>query len=255
MATWFQQKIKAVQESGFHSRVWKSCVFRILIFQADSPIYAPFCSILTTLSTSSPYGCITPWYFNFFFCLLIASFLFAFSVSLVSSLGASLRFQDLPFLMGRQSPCLTKPSSPFKTVETLFHPLPCFCVFPISLLFSHFNINQSCIFFLPCCWSLFLSPGTCLSVPHVILSYCFVCFSFLKVWPRLLEQAGPSTSFSRQILLTDQLILLCPSFDLHWTDFCSLQTKWRKIPLCVARVFTQFKGNENLGVFFTRFLS
>lgn len=162
MATWFQQKREA-QETGFRSRGWKSCVFRVLTFQTDSPMYVLFCSILSSSSTSSPFGFITPCsYFNLFFSSsLLHSYLLSQSV-LVPPLGASLRSQDLPFLMCRPSPCLTKPSTPFKTMEALFHPFPWSYVFPISSSFPCFNINQSCIFFLPCCWSLFLSPGTCL---------------------------------------------------------------------------------------------
>lgn len=82
MATWFQQKIEEDQESGFHFIVWKSCVFRVRTFQADSLINVPFCSVLSSCSTSSPFGCITSCsYFDLFFYSLIVSFLFAFSDS------------------------------------------------------------------------------------------------------------------------------------------------------------------------------
>lgn len=94
---------------------------------------------------------------------------------LVSPLGASLRSQDLPFLMCRSPPCLKKPISPFKTVEVLFHPFLCSCVSPVSPSFSCISINPSCIFFLPWCWSLFLSPGTCL---YLMLSYLTALFPF-----------------------------------------------------------------------------
>lgn len=169
--------MKAAQESGFHSRVRKSCGFRVLTFQADSPIYAPFCCLLSSSSTSSPFGCITPWYFNFFFfnfSSLLHSYLLSQSV-LVPSLGASLTPQDLPFVMCRQSPCLTKPTSPSNIVRALFHPFPCFYAFPISPPFSHSNTNQSCIFFLPCCWTLFLSPDSCL---YLMLSCLTALFAF-----------------------------------------------------------------------------
>lgn len=89
---------------------------------------------------------------------------------LVSPLGASSRSQGLPFLVCRQSPRLTKLSSPFKTIEVLFHPFPSSYVFPVSPPFPCFNINKSCIFFLPCCCSIFLSPGTYL----YLMIYCFI---------------------------------------------------------------------------------
>lgn len=185
MATWFQQKIEEAQESGFHSRVWKSCVFRVLTFQADPSIYIPFCSILSSSSPSSlGVSHLVHTLISFSTHSLLHSCLLSQTV-LVSPLGASLRSQDLPFLMCRQSSCLTKPGSPFKTVGVLFQPFPCSFVFPISPPFSALRSIHP-VFSFSLAADPFFSPFSSffprnLSVPHVTLSYCFVCFSFPKV--------------------------------------------------------------------------
>lgn len=143
----------------------------------------------------------------------------------------SLKSRYLPFLTCRESSCLAKPSWPLTTMEVLFYLFPYLYGFSISPPLSCKSVSIS----LASSFSLAADPpfSPHVPVPQSILSYCFVCFLFMKFWLHLLEQAGPCTSLAQQIVLTYSFLSLCPAFDLHWTDFCPLHTKWRKLPLCV----------------------
>lgn len=152
-AACFQQKTGDAQESGFHSRVWKAFVFRVLTFPPVSPIFVPFCSILPRSSISAPFCCITPCpSSNLFSSPSLHCYCLLSQTALVCPLGSLFEISVPPF------PHVQGVFLPSKAQLTFdYHGG---FVLPFSLLvwllnlttpFLQISVNQSCIFFLPCC--------------------------------------------------------------------------------------------------------
>lgn len=230
MATCFQQKTEDAQPSGFHSRVWKGFVSRVLTFQPISPVFVPFCSILPCAPYLLPSAVS-----RLVLTLTLVSLLSLHCIVPICCLRQSMSPRGEMSLWEPSTPfacvqVVSLPSSPFTTMTFLSYRFPYLYSFPISPPFPCSSISTSLAFSFTLAADSSFSPQVTCASKYLVLVLCSLFI--YEILAQASRAGWPSYQPSWQIVVTYCFLSPCPAFGFHSIDFCPLNTKQTKLPLC-----------------------